>query len=132
MYLYTISRASFEPGLMNHDCTNVSAKSLIRWSMRIFLLSALLTFNLLLAGKDSNSQNLEKVIISLNVKDETLKQVFNKIEKQTSFHFTYRSDDIRRIKAITYARDHVSVAKALNDLLQNTGLQYEEMDKNIL
>ena len=132
MYLYTICHASFEPGLLNHDCTNASAKSLIRWSMRIFLLSTLLTFNLLLVGKDSSSQNLEKVIISLNVKDATLKQVFNKIEKQTSFHFTYRSDDVRRIKAITYTQDNVSVAKALNDLLQNTGLRYEEMDKNIL
>ena len=132
MYLYTICHASFEPGLLNYDCTNASAKSLIRWCMRIFLLSALLTFNLMLLGKGSNSQDLDKVIISLNVKDVTLKQVFNKIEKQTSFHFTYRSDDVRRIKAITYTQDNVTLAKALNDLLQNTGLRYEEMDKNIL
>jgi TonB-linked SusC/RagA family outer membrane protein len=132
MYLYTISHASFGAGLLNYDCPNASAKSLIRWCMRIFLLSALLTFNLMLLGKDSNSQTLDKVIISLNVKDVTLKQVFNKIEKQTSFHFTYRSDDVRRIKAITYTQDKVSLAKALDDLLQNTGLRYEEMDKNIL
>ena len=74
MYLYTICHASFEPGLLNYDCPNASAKSLIRWCMRIFLLSALLTFNLMLLGKDSNSQTLDKVIISLNVKDVTLKQ----------------------------------------------------------
>src|SRR5215216_4581254 len=127
MYLYTISHASFKPGLLYNDCTNASTKFLIRWCMRIFLLSTLLTLNLLLAGKDSKSQNLDKVIISLNVKDATLKQVFNKIEKQTSFHFTYRSDDVRRIKAITYTGDNVSLAKVLNDLLQNTGLRYEEI-----
>src|SRR6185295_15425736 len=46
--------------------------------------------------------------------------------------FTYRSDDVRRIKAITYTQDKVTLAKALNDLLQNTGLRYEEMDENIL
>jgi len=132
MYLYTICHASFERGLLNYDCPDASKKSLIRWCMRIFFLSVLLTFNLMLLGKDSNSQDLDKVIISLNVKDVTLKQVFNKIEKQTSFHFTYRSDDVRRIKAITYTQDKVTLAKALNDLLQNTGLRYEEMDKNIL
>ncbi len=132
MYLYKKCHISFEPGLFNHNCANAFAIFLTRWCMRIFLLSALLTFNLLLLGKDSNSQDLDKVIISLNVKDATLKQVFNKIEKQTSFHFTYRSDDVRRIKAITYSQEKISLTKALNDLLQNTGLRYEEMDKNIL
>jgi len=132
MYLYEICHAFFKPDLRSNDYTNASAVSLIRWCMRIFLLSALLTFNLLLFGKDSHSQGLDQVIISLNVKDATLKQVLNKIGKQTSFHFTYRSDDIRKVKDITYAQDKVSLAKALSDLLQNTGLRYEEMDKNIL
>src|SRR5258706_783662 len=132
MYLYEICRTSIEPGLHNHKANSSAISFLTRWCMRLFLLSALLTINLLLLGKDSSSQNLDQVIISLNVKDATLKQVFNKIGRQTSYHFTYRSDDVRRIKAITYTRGKVSLAKALNDLLQNTGLRYEEMDKNIL
>jgi TonB-dependent SusC/RagA subfamily outer membrane receptor len=132
MYLYEICHASFKPDLRGNDYTNASAVSLIRWCMRIFLLSALLTFNLLLFGKDSHSQGLDQVIISLNVKDATLKQVLTKIGKQTSFHFTYRSDDVRRIKAITYTQEKVSLAKVLSDLLQNTGLRYEAIDKNIL
>src|SRR5438105_617284 len=90
MYLYEICHVSFKPGLRDHEYTNASALSLIRWCMRIFLLSALLTLNLLLFGKNSHSQNLEQVIISLDVKDATLKQVLTKIGKQTSFHFTYR------------------------------------------
>lgn len=103
-----------------------------RLLMRMSLLMIFLSINLLLAAKETRSQDLDKVIISLNVKDATLMQVFNKIEKQTAFHFTYFTGDIKQVKMITYSKENVSLAKVLSELLQHTGLSYEQVDKNIL
>ncbi|MEP7107203.1 MAG: TonB-dependent receptor [Ferruginibacter sp.] len=100
--------------------------------MRTFLLSALLTSQLILLAGGVHSQELDKVIISLNVKDESLKQVLKKIEKQTSFHFTYLSDDVNGVDNVSYSGNKITVAQALSDILRNTGLLFEQADKNIL
>ena len=52
--------------------------------MRMFLLSALLASQLLLLAGETRGQELDKVIISLNVKDVSLKQVF-KENRETNF-----------------------------------------------
>ena len=100
--------------------------------MRTYLLMLLLTVSLFLTARETRGQELDKVIISLNVKEATLKQVLNKIEKQTAFYFTYLTSEIKQVKTITYNKENISLAKVLDELLVNTGLSYEQVDKNIL
>lgn len=132
MYLYSNCHALPGAGILKRNSANDSTLFLTRLCMRMFLLSALLGLNLLLLARESRSQELDKVIISFNVKEASLKQVFTKIEKQTAFHFTYLTGEIRQFKSITYNQENISLAKLLNDLLENTGLLYEQVDKNIL
>jgi len=132
MYLYSNCHALPGAGILKRNSANDSTLFLTRLCMRMFLLSALLGLNLLLLARESRSQELDKVIISFNVKDATLKQAFTKIEKQTAFHFTYLTGEIKHFKSITYNRENISLAKLLSDLLENTGLLYEQVDKNIL
>ena len=132
MNLFRKSPVLLSAGLKGKNCTVAFVQFSTRLLMRMSLLITFLTINLLLAAKETRSQDLDKVIISLNVKDATLKQVFNKIEKQTAFHFTYLTGDIKQVKMITYSQENVSLAKVLSELLQHTGLSYEQVDKNIL
>jgi len=119
-------------GLMGGKSPFEYRQLITRLLMRMYLLMILLTTSLFLIARETRSQELDKVIISLNVKDATLKQVFNKIEKQTVFHFSYLTDDIRQVKTITYNKEKISLGTALGELLENTGLSYEQVEKNIL
>jgi TonB-linked SusC/RagA family outer membrane protein len=132
MYLYPNRHAPSGAGLLKKNSTNASALFLTGLFMKMFLLSALLASQLLLLAEESRGQELDKVIISLNVKDAPLKQVFKKIEKQTSFYFTYLSQDVNKLGTVSYSKDKISLAQALRDILKNTGLSFEQADKNIL
>ena len=78
------------------------------------------------------AQDINKVIISIELKNATLEEAFSKIETLTAFKFNYKTGDIAGIKGIRYQQEHVSVKKVLNDLFANTGLRYEQLDNYIV
>jgi hypothetical protein len=86
----------------------------------------------LLSMNHSHAQDIDKVTISIELKNVTLKDALNMIEKLTSFKFTYQSDVIAGIRNIRYQQQHVTVKKVLDDLLSNNGLQYEQVQTYIL
>ncbi|MEO6734535.1 MAG: TonB-dependent receptor [Ferruginibacter sp.] len=133
MNLYQESYAFNEAGMRkknyNHHHAPITFRSLF---MRLLLLSFLLTINFLLFAGKTVSQDLDKMLMSIDLKEMSLKQVFAKIEKQTDFKFTYISSDIKQFKSLTYHKQNISLAKLLNELLANTGLTYEQLGQNIL
>ncbi|THU41672.1 SusC/RagA family TonB-linked outer membrane protein [Niastella caeni] len=100
--------------------------------MRISILAILLTFSGLLMARSGSGQDLNKIMITVDLKDATLKQAFKKIESLTQLVFTYRTVDVAAFEHINYQASNVSVTRILEDLLQHTGLRYDQVNSNII
>ena len=100
--------------------------------MKMSVLSLLLTVSNLLMAHDSNSQDLDKVVVSIHLKNSTLKTVLHRIEVLTNYSFTYKTDDIAGYKNLSLDQDNISVASLLEKVLQNTSLKYEQVSSSII
>ncbi len=85
----------------------------------------------LLIGK-VRAQDMDKVTISIELKNASLEEAFTKIESGTSFKFNYKTADIAGVKGINYRQQHVTVKKLLADITVNTSLQFEQFDNYIV
>lgn len=81
---------------------------------------------------NARAQNLDKLTISIELKNASLEEAFAKIESLTPFKFNYKTADIAGIKGINYKQQHVSVKKILADITVNTSLQFEQLDNYIV
>lgn len=86
----------------------------------------------LLSTNRIHAQDIDKVTISIELNNVTLKEALATIAKLTPFKFTYKTADIAGIRNIRYQQQHVTVKKVLDDLLSNNGLQYEQVQTYIL
>jgi len=93
---------------------------------RIIPILLLVSYSLLLTNR-IYAQDINKVTISIELNNVTLKEALATIAKLTSFKFNYKTDDIAGIRNIRYRQQNVSVKKVLDDLLTNNGLQYEQV-----
>jgi TonB-linked SusC/RagA family outer membrane protein len=100
--------------------------------MRISILAILLTFSGLLMAGSGSGQDLNKIVISIDLKNASLKQAFKKIESLTQLAFTYRTADVADFEQINYQATNASVTTVLKDLLQHTGLRYDQVNSNII
>src|SRR4030095_8070864 len=81
---------------------------------------------------NARAQDMDKVIISIELKNASLEDAFTKIESLTSFKFNYKTADIAGIKGINYRQQQVSVKKILTEITANTSLQFEQVYNSIL
>jgi ferric enterobactin receptor len=79
-----------------------------------------------------HSQDLNKIIISIDLQHATLTEALNKIENLTVLTFNYKTGDLAGITGITYKQQQAPVKKVLNDLLNNTPLQFEQVQNYIV
>ncbi|GEO06296.1 SusC/RagA family TonB-linked outer membrane protein [Adhaeribacter aerolatus] len=66
------------------------------------------------------------------MKNETLVDAFQKIEKLTPFRFMYRKEDVQYIRNLNLAQTRTTVADLLNNLLTPNGFTYKQIDTRIL
>jgi TonB-linked SusC/RagA family outer membrane protein len=107
----------------------IKAKKLI---MRVSILAILLSVSGLLLAGDGISQDLDKIIVSVEFKNVTLKSALHKIEKLTSLSFAYKTSDISPYNKISYSAESISLSRVLNELFQSTELYYEVVNANIV
>jgi hypothetical protein len=100
--------------------------------MRVSLLAICLTISGLLMAGSSDGQDLNKIIVSIDLKNATLKHALRKIESLAKLPFTYKTNDVSRYDNINYQATDIPVAKLLQELLQNTDLRYEQVNANII
>jgi len=100
--------------------------------MRAFFLGILITTSGLLLARDSSGQDLDKTTLSIQLKNVTLKHALRKIESITRLSFTYKTNDVAGYDNISYEATNLPVARVLEALLQNTGLQYKLVNSNII
>lgn len=108
--------------------------STLRKLMRIGILTLIIlaTAIQLLLAVPVNSQTIETTEISLELRNKSLQQAFQIIEKRSSFHFMYRYEDIKDINRIEIPASKKSVAAFLKQILQNTPLGFRQVDDRIL
>jgi len=118
--------------------TERTQSSVIQWHgtkallMRASILAILLSVSGLLIAGNGKGQDLDKVIVSVQFKNVSLKGALKIIEKQTRLPFTYRTNDVSPFDNISYEARNIALTKILSDLLKNTGLQYELVNSNIV
>lgn len=100
--------------------------------MRLFIVTILLTINGVLIAGATAAQDLDKITISLDLKNVPLKAAFRKIEVAAKVSFTYRTADVAAYSSISYQGSQVPVSKVLEALLKNTDLIYEQVNGNII
>ncbi|MFA5244700.1 MAG: TonB-dependent receptor plug domain-containing protein [Pedobacter sp.] len=100
--------------------------------LRLAFFIILTTSIQLFSAPPVKSQAIDKVEISLELKNESLIKAFQKIEKQSPFQFMYRLTDVREINKLEMPTTKMSVAEVLNQLLANTSLEYKQVDNRIL
>lgn len=107
----------------------VKNKALI---MRVSLLAIMLTMSGLMMANSTDGQDLNKIYVSIELKNATLKSALRQIEALSKLPFTYKTVDVARYDKINYQGTDVPVAKLLQDLLQDTDLKYEQVNTNII
>lgn len=78
---------------------------------------------MIIIGLTNASAQGEKVTV--NVKNATLKEVFNTIERQTTYRFSYRNSLLDDKKDITVSKSKAEVTEVLDIALKGRDLQYE-------
>ena len=100
--------------------------------MRIMLFFLMLSNSIQLLAIPLKSQDIYKVQIRLELKNESLVNTFKKIESKSLFYFMYRNEDVKDINNINVANTKQSIAAFLNLILANTKLGFKQIDQRIL
>jgi TonB-linked SusC/RagA family outer membrane protein len=100
--------------------------------MKAFILGILLLSGGLLVARDGHGQDLNKMTLSIQLKNVSLKYALRKIEALTSLPFTYKTGDIAGYKDVSCEGTDIPVSHVLDVLLLNTGLGYEQVNSNIV
>ena len=95
----------------------VKNKALI---MRVSLLAIMLTMSGLMMANSTDGQDLNKIYVSIDLKNATLKSALRQIEAQSKLPFTYKTVDVARYDKINYQGTDVPVAKLVPLLMPKT------------
>jgi len=112
-----------------HQVLNTFRK-IMRFSF-IILLVLLVSGQLLLASS-SKGQALDKIIIKIELNNETLKSAIKKIEKQTNLRFAYKENVLPSNTRVSILSDNKSVKVVLDELFASRGIGYSQIDNNII
>lgn len=100
-----------------------------RNTLRLLLLQ-LIGLNLVLAGT-TNSQDLEKVKVSLSVNNAQLITVFREIEQKTNFVFAYTEPVTKIDKSFNLNYRNASLKKILTDLATQANVEFKRINNTI-
>lgn len=74
----------------------------------------------------------QNTILELNVENQTVESVLNKIEAQTEFMFFYNSKQVDVHRRVSITANKQNVFKILDELFKNTDVAYSVLDKSII
>lgn len=66
----------------------------------------------------------QEIKVTINVKNASLREVFNAIEKQTPYRFSYRDVVVDTLKDVTISQTNVTVPIVLDEALSGKNLEY--------
>ncbi len=86
----------------------------------------------LLNAKDGRAQNVYQVPISLTVKNKSLEEVFNLIEVQTAYTFTYSSKRINLQQTVSLTANESNLGACLEQLAKSTALSFQQLNTTLI
>ncbi|MBF4516875.1 SusC/RagA family TonB-linked outer membrane protein [Flavobacterium sp. ANB] len=88
---------------------------------------------LFFTGLAANAGNVDlNNRVTLKVENESIKSIFQKIEKQVDVHFMYESNQINSNQKISLKLSNVPLEQALDKICSNFSLRYEIVSNNIV
>ncbi|HNX54786.1 MAG TPA: SusC/RagA family TonB-linked outer membrane protein, partial [Prolixibacteraceae bacterium] len=100
---------------------------------KLFLIMKLTTiflfFSIMVIAANSYSQETR---FSLNMKNATIVQVFDEIERVTEFGFLFKADQLDLKKQYNIDLKDVNIEKLMNELLDKSVYSYKIIDRNIV
>ncbi|MEO8252840.1 MAG: TonB-dependent receptor [Flavobacterium sp.] len=106
-----------------------SSDYLPKISLKMKLTTLFLILSLVRIQANTYSQNTK---LSLNVKDATVEQVFNKIESLSEYRFLFESNQIDLDRKVTLNVEKQKIADILGLLFKGTTVSYNINDRQIL
>lgn len=79
----------------------------------------------------AKGQNLEKLELTLEIRDEALTGVFNRLGKLTNLQFAYNRQEISSYR-VTLPKGNYSVKEILERSLANTPLSYKQLNRSVV
>lgn len=106
----------------------------IKFLMRVGLFYTILViFSIqLLLAHSGRSQTLDSIIVTVELRNENLKKLFKKIEKQTGLMFAYQPQQVDGYTSITLPKETRSVKATLDIALKGTGLGYRQVNNSVM
>ncbi len=89
----------------------------------------LLMFALIQVSASTYSQSTK---LTLDLKNVTLSELFNKIEKTSEFHFFYDSGKLDLSKEVSLTTENSNIETILSDLFKGSDISYEIFDRYII
>jgi len=80
----------------------------------------------------ANTSYSQNTLVSLNLKNVSMKAVFQEIEKQSEYSFFYNRDQIDLSKKIDIQASDTKISDVLNNLFSNSDIAYKVIDKHIV
>ncbi|GAA5219816.1 TonB-dependent receptor [Membranihabitans marinus] len=102
------------------------------WMKLSFICAFSMVFSLqLVLGSNSHAQGLQDEIIQLEVSNENLSEVFQKIEAQTHYRFAYSPNEVNAY-AVSLAQQKLNLEEVLNLVLKQTPFLYKVANNKII
>ena len=95
----------------------------------IFIIQVL-AMNFLLA-RNAPGQSLDKIKVTIQVKDATLAQIFNKLESLTAFTFGYNEKVMADNQKLSLNYKEASLLEVLNHISETAGLDFKRINDTI-
>ena len=94
-------------------------------TMKIMLVLVLLTFSQLSASVWAQRVNIE-------LKNASLREIFEQIKQQTGVSFMYSNDDVKQVGRRDFLMKDAEVATIVESCLEGTGLTFELTDRVVI
>jgi TonB-dependent receptor len=92
----------------------------------------MLFVNLLFGMTSTDAQRLDNIRISLDLKNISIQEALNIIEKKTNLNFIYNSEEISLDNAVSLNFEEATVEEILLKLAKDTGLSFSQLDNFIV
>ena len=84
-----------------------------------------------LSANTSNGQRLDKVIVSIQIENATLEEIFTKLEGHTNFTFAYHEGVISDNQRLSLSYNKVSLLQILNTVSAEANLRFKRINQTI-
>ena len=103
-------------------------------SLTEILLKMKLTFTFLLIGlitvsASTYSQNTK---LDVSLENNNVIELFRQIEEKSEFYFFYQKEDLENLKEVSISKKNATINDILDDVLANTDMIYEVVDRYII